>query len=193
MTEVSQLSQGQGNTKLARIRTRRWVFTLNNYSESEYENMIEYAVSKSQDFCIGKEIGETGTPHLQGYIEFKGQISLKTLKDLNGRAHWEKARGNKVENWKYCSKDGDYKASWEEEELRIIHKLHKWQQDVVDIVSGKPDDRSIYWYWETKGNVGKTALAKYLVVKHNAMVVSGTVADIKYCIASAKKYPNKRS
>ena len=37
---------------------------------------------------------------------------------------------------------------------------------VVDILKTEPDERTIHWFWEPKGNVGKTTLCKWLVVKH---------------------------
>jgi len=37
----------------------------------------------------------------------------------------------------------------------------------------EPDDRKIYWFYETIGNVGKSALVKYLVVKYNCLFCQG--------------------
>ena len=39
---------------------------------------------------------------------------------------------------------------------------------VVDILKTEPDERTIHWFWEPKGNVGKTTLCKWLVVKRGA-------------------------
>jgi len=63
----------------------------------------------------GKEVGESGTPHLQSYIYYKNQkhvtaTNLAKLKEAWGsnRYHVEAAKGSPQENDKYCSKDGDF-------------------------------------------------------------------------------------
>jgi hypothetical protein len=60
-------------------------------------------------YCvIGQEVGESGTPHLQGYIYFGTLKSLPQLRALNPRAHYEMARGTVEENFAYCTKDGNF-------------------------------------------------------------------------------------
>lgn len=59
---------------------------------------------------IGQELGEQGTPHLQGYVYFKNARRLSTLKFVCQRVHWEVARGDAQQNFDYCSKDGQF---WE--------------------------------------------------------------------------------
>ena len=61
-----------------------------------------------QFIIFGKEVGASGTPHLQGYTEWKCQRRLATWKRLIGeRAHIEGAKGTRAQNTAYCSKDGD--------------------------------------------------------------------------------------
>ena len=63
---------------------------------------------KVKYFIAGKEVGEEGTPHIQGYVQFKAQTAFSTIKGFISRAHIEIARGTPEENIAYCSKDGDY-------------------------------------------------------------------------------------
>lgn len=56
---------------------------------------------------VGREKGEQGTPHLQGFCHFKARKRLTALKKIFPRAHWEKARGSDKDNEAYCSKEGD--------------------------------------------------------------------------------------
>lgn len=83
------------------LRSRRWVFTLNNYTEDELDHISGI---ESEYLLYGMETGEEGTPHLQGYIVFKWQKSFNTVKSLIQRAHWEVAKGNSDENYAYCTK-----------------------------------------------------------------------------------------
>ncbi len=67
----------------------------------------------------------------------------------------------------------------------MIENLYPWQQQVVDEIEVEPDDRSIVWYADEEGCKGKTALCKFLCVRHpgEILVVSGKAADIKYALA----------
>lgn len=90
-------------------RGKRWVFTLNNYSEQEYESIIRFLGEHSSYYVIGKEKGENGTPHLQGYAELSERVRFLSLKNkIGSRSHLELARGTGEENRTYCSKEGDF-------------------------------------------------------------------------------------
>lgn len=56
----------------------------------------------------GREVGESGTPHLQGMIIFNNPVRFGTLKDLLPNAHVEIMKGTFDDSLAYCSKDGDY-------------------------------------------------------------------------------------
>jgi len=57
--------------------------------------------------CFGKEVGESGTPHLQGYLELKAKRRMNGVKELLGcaRVHLAVSKGTAEENLKYCSKE----------------------------------------------------------------------------------------
>lgn len=100
---------GLGNTKPNRIRSRAFCITLNNYNEEEYLEIKTWAQRHSISWIFGKEVGASGTPHIQGYMKFKNPTDFNSLKALvSGRLHIEKAKGNMKQNFTYCSKDGNY-------------------------------------------------------------------------------------
>lgn len=97
-------------------QARRFCITLNNYSTEEYDKLIDYMTTRL--FVCGKEIGKNNfTPHLQIYLESKTPIKFNTLKNLNNRMHIEKAKGNRKQNYDYCTKDGDFVTNMTEEDL----------------------------------------------------------------------------
>lgn len=90
----------------AQKRFRNIVFTFNNYNDNEYNNILNSDVFKY--VIIGKEVGDSGTPHLQGYGEFIKQQYFSTIKNLFPKIHFEPRRGTQKQAIDYCKKDGDY-------------------------------------------------------------------------------------
>ncbi len=86
----------------------RWAFTLNNYTEDELRSLKEWLeLPLTRCAVVGMEQGEKGTPHLQGYIELSTKQRLNQLKTVNQRIHWEKAKGDRTQNYVYCTKEGN--------------------------------------------------------------------------------------
>lgn len=85
-------------------RYRRIVFTLNNYTTGEYEAIKKL---RCKWLIVGREVGENGTPHLQGACIFEQQKSLSAIKKIPGfgRAHIETMRGQPVDSFEYCTKE----------------------------------------------------------------------------------------
>ncbi len=57
---------------------------------------------------LGKEVGDEGTHHLQGYCVFKNRKQLSGAKKHWPRAHLEIKRGTIAEAINYCKKDDDW-------------------------------------------------------------------------------------
>ncbi len=167
----------------------RWIMVLNNWSEDELEEIG----SKVPSFCkvaiVGAEVGDSGTPHLQGYIEFKTKKRPKSV-FTNDRIHWEKAKGDREANVAYCSKDNDlkiYHGLPEAVETISPNMLKSWQLDVLDEIKAKPNDRTIHWLWSEHGGVGKTTFLKYLVVHEDFTVLGGKASDCRNGIVEYAK------
>lgn len=57
---------------------------------------------------VGKEQGEQGTKHLQGYLYYDNARSFASVKKLIPKAHIEAAKGSPAQNKEYCTKEGDF-------------------------------------------------------------------------------------
>ena len=86
-------------------RSRAYVFTINNWTEEDIEAV---SLCKAQYTVYGKEVGENGTPHLQGYMYFKSARTLKSISKKLPRAYLAVRKGSHVQAREYCQKDGDY-------------------------------------------------------------------------------------
>lgn len=195
MTEnVPDVPEKVGNTKPSLSRDnpcKKWSFTLNNWSKEEQCAALKFFRANCNFSIMGEEIGEEGTKHLQGYFELKTKKRLTWLKNnFNNRLHLEKSKGTKQDNIDYCSKEGGnvYVNGRLRREPKILtyDKLYDWQKEVVDICDD-PDsydkyERNIFWYWDETGNVGKTALAKYLVKHYDAIAMNGKANDCKCAV-----------
>lgn len=80
---------------------KAYCFTINNPNGAPFE----WNEEKMQYLVYQKEQGESGTPHWQGYIQFKKSQRLSACKKLNATAHWEASRGTPQQAADYCKKE----------------------------------------------------------------------------------------
>lgn len=111
-----------GKEAQATSKSRSWMYTINNYTEED-ENHLQSL--ECVYHVYGREVGEQGTPHLQGCITFKNSYRFNRVKGLiNGHLtiprDLEAARN-------YCMKDGDYF-------LHDEHVGHGKRTDLVELV-----------------------------------------------------------
>ena len=182
---VPDSSGGGGNTnsppKKQISPAKRWCFTLNNYTSSDID-AFKFHSSKYKKCIIGEEVGESGTPHLQGYINFNTKLRpLSLFKDLG--AHFEKARGSDSDNFKYCSKDGKvcFSCGFPKplKPLACENNFRPWQVPLNNMAEVDPDERTIVWIRGREGNEGKTTYCKYLHRRYGAICLGGKSADMK--------------
>jgi len=84
-----------------------YTFTVNNWVPEDDTKLQEWAASKCKYMIYGKEVGESGTPHLQGFARMKNQINAKNFikKAFVTAPHLEVPKGTDHHNKTYCSKE----------------------------------------------------------------------------------------
>ena len=94
---------------LYRSTARSVCFTVNNYSPEDEAELQGLGPKGLVKFIIfGKEVGASGTPHLQGYAEASSSRAFSVWRRIIGmRAYVTRAKGTRAQNTAYCSKDGD--------------------------------------------------------------------------------------
>lgn len=93
-------------------RARGWIFTHNNYDECDIKFFTALG-SEAKYLVFGKEMGESKTPHLQGYVEFANARTGKSMKKLHtGKTHWEVRLGTPEEASAYCKKGEQPHEEW---------------------------------------------------------------------------------
>lgn len=140
-----------------------WCWTLNNPTPEE---IAECKVIDCKYCCFAQEVGEAGTPHLQGFIVTNKRSRLSALKKLIPRAHFTLCKGTAQQNIDYCSKDGELFEYGEKPkskaELGLAEK-ERWTRTVAAAKAGKLDEvpEDIYCrYYKTLKEIAKDHMKK---------------------------------
>lgn len=83
------------------MRSRNFCFTFNNYPNTELVDSIE-----CKYIAYAEEVGESGTPHLQGFVTFYNKKSVQQVIDLMPGCHISIMKGSILQNEVYCAKQG---------------------------------------------------------------------------------------
>lgn len=108
-------------------RFRHWAFTWNNYTDADYEAVKAW---DAKHLVVGKEVGDSGTPHLQGQVSWPTVKSLKQLHKAWPKIHWEPTKDVDA-SIAYCSKSGDVFSKGEKttqgerSDLKQAYAAHK--------------------------------------------------------------------
>lgn len=120
------------------IQSRYWCFTLNNPTAAQTPEAVG-AIFKdygSTFFICQGELSSTGTPHLQGYVEFRSNKRLSGMQAMLRGPHYEPRAPNssREANVAYCSKEprttevyqyGVDKQPGKRSDLVVLHELIK--------------------------------------------------------------------
>lgn len=121
---------------------RRFVFTLHNYTEDEFETCKRFVETNCKYGILGREVcPTTHRPHIQAFCSLEKPKRFSTIKRLiNNRCHIEKANGTDLENQTYCRKSGDF---FEKGQPQSQGQRSDLQSLVADIQAGEKSYRNI--------------------------------------------------
>lgn len=180
---------------------QRWPFTYNNYPEN-WSALMAPGLQGCK-WVAGYEVGDSGTPHLQGYVEFPVKVRPIGYKGFPKEIHWgddkgKPAKGTRDDNVNYCLKDGNPAGGNLKKKICMdmtddyvikLEDMYPWGRELVERVADcLPDklDRTIIWIWSTEGKMKKTETARYLAHYHDACVIQG---GRRHVLANAYKRP----
>lgn len=174
---------------------RSYSFTLNNYNDDDISLLNEI---ECKYIIFGKEVGESGTPHLQGCINLKNPISFSSIKKKIPKAHIEptKCIAGSIE---YCKKDGDFVERGEApaqgkrtdmDDIRDMLNNGSTLRDIVQVAKSVQSIRhaeihlkyfeqkrnwkpTVNWYWGPPGS-GKSKKAFEECQEHDPYVAMST-------------------
>lgn len=178
-------------------RCRVWCFTLNNPTESDVTHISDIFRLAGANYVFQEETSATGTEHLQGVVSYKNARTLKSMKTISPRIHWEPTK-SLMASIKYCSKNDTrtgkiyslgFRMPWVKKDPMTGLTWKFWQKQLLGILKRDPHPRKVMWYWSKEGGMGKTVFAKHLVISQDAMYVAGAGKDITYAVGKCEVFP----
>lgn len=119
-------------------RKRAYCFTINNWTEEDLNGVKDISCNY---IIAGDEVGDNGTRHIQGYVEFENAKTFSRVKKLLPRAHIEPRRGTPLEASDYCKMDG--KVLYESGELSQQGQRSDLAEVAVQIANGTLNENQL--------------------------------------------------
>jgi len=132
-------------------KSRSWVFTINNPDEYDIASTWELFDLYGKYMITGFEVGASGTPHIQGYIQCKNPLNRGSITRVMTRCWCDSAKGDANKNREYCSKSKLYvefgepphqgKASWDkivdamDNPKDNMHMYNQYRKAYLDVVA----------------------------------------------------------
>ena len=168
----------------------------------KYHLDLQIAKGNVKSYVYQGELGENGTPHVQGF--FIATRKIRPMQLLPGfKCHWtyvKAPRNGYAVYAAYCQKE-DTRA-WpavtkgelpkvpvevQPKKRRYHEVLWKWQDWLKAELKTQweaHDERTINWVWERKGKFGKSAFVRHMAIEEGALVCGGRVQDVKHVVAA---------
>jgi len=137
-------------------RARNVCITLNNHTATELSAIQRFYSQHHEHLRYlvwNVETGESGTPHIQAYIEFRGQKTWSQIKNMYvdgcapwGRAHMETRMGTSQQASDYCKKDqpftgqelGELSRAGARSDLQAIATMIEENTPIMEVAEANP-------------------------------------------------------
>ena len=131
---------------MAPSQSKRWCFTTNNYTDVQVASTKALFDSDDVRYGVfGFETGESGTPHLQGFIIFHRNKRFNAVSRLLPGSHLAATGGTSVQARDYCKKDGNFyeKGDFPESGGRRsdLDAILEWADDFTSTHGRAPTDQ----------------------------------------------------
>lgn len=147
-------------------------------------------------FIFQLERGAQGRLHYQGHVNLKVKQRLLTwatsVRPFMPGVHVSPSSkdGEKDAEW-YCMKEETREGGpWADKDhlfpdfTNLIRPTDGWQLQMQNILTGPPEERYIYWVWETTGRTGKSNFATWMELNHSCMGLGlSTAPDNFYAVS----------
>ena len=153
-------------------KIRNWFITCNNWTQQTHDALLSL---KNCEYLFQHEVGEEGTPHIQGTLMFKNGRSWEQLRNQIGE-YWFKRAKNKWACLNYCKKKetriGEVYYTNIPKYMRkkeFPYRFYWWQVMLLHYLGAPPvkkDRDRIYWLWSSMPEAGKTTFMKWLLLNN---------------------------
>ncbi len=170
-----------------------------NFTNGDVGDVIRVFTKLADKWAFQEETSPDGHNHFQCILHLRIRRRPKGLAKIIARFLGIDDKCVQVKKDKtdesfvdYCTKiDTRDAGPWShgfpeirERPLKVIKRsdFYPWQEEVYQMVKEQPDDRSVYWYWSYSGNMGKTAMCKWLIYHLDAQCFWGDANDVGFAI-----------
>lgn len=184
--------------KKQKNQCKNWIFTkavVGGLETIEPEGLAlrKKLLNIAKNFIFQAEKGkDTGYLHFQGRFTLLEKRRLTELKRIFDATAYLAPEKNKTGSVEYCQKsETSLGHVWTEKaQLRntlTLEQLYPYQREIVEKCEIYADDRTVNWYWEPEGRVGKSALCRYLLDNRGECLYidGGCKNDISYYITQS--------
>jgi len=115
LSEKTMLNEGKKvkGKSVLQVRSKTWHCVVNNYTTDQEKALLDSTLPETG--IVGKEVGKSGTPHLQCFFKFKdAKTGSAVQKFLGGKPTVQLLIHSEWHNWNYCSKDAEILTQWGE-------------------------------------------------------------------------------